>query len=159
MTTNTLARKISSDIFKLKRQASQTPYLCFCLSGTYYALNIQHVDNILEQPSLVYLSHISPPIVAMQYYCKRFMPVLDFSGYRPHFKNSKLLILNLNCFRNDKPFALIIDEVDNLLYFKQSDLKYNKAPFNELLPSFYYTLYKNKKIHFLDIQDLANQIE
>lgn len=94
MPTNTLVPNITNDIFKLKRKSSQTTYLCFSLSGTLYALNIQNICNIIERPCLVYLSHISPPISAMQYYQNGYIPVLDFAGYRPNGKNNKLLVLN-----------------------------------------------------------------
>lgn len=153
---------LSDKLFKLKQSNSQTSYLCFNLAETNYAINIQNIINIIENPSLVYLSHMSPPIIGMQHYNRLFIPVLDFAGYRPYSKNYKLLVLSSNYFRKDNPFCLIVDEINELKYFKQKDLEKNPYPFNNLLPSYYYCPAKRapkKTVHFLDVQDLENQID
>lgn len=162
MTQQLENESLSDKLFKLKQGNSQASYLCFNLADTSYAINIQNIINIIEKPNMVYLSHISPPIIGMQHYNKLFIPVLDFGGYRPYNKNYKLLVLSSNYFRKDNPFCLIVDEINELKYFKQKDLIKNPYPFNNLLPSYYYYKAKRltkKSVHFLDVQDLENQID
>ncbi|MBP9722165.1 MAG: chemotaxis protein CheW [Gammaproteobacteria bacterium] len=159
---------LSDSIFKFKKGSSQTGYLGFQLSGTCYAINIQHVINIIEHPSLIYLSHMSPPVVAMQHHGENFIPILDFAGYRLNTnidQNNypKVLVLSENCFRKDKPFGLLVDNILDIVYFKQKDLIKNNHPFDNLLPAYYYAISKhssnNVLVYLLDINDLANQID
>lgn len=150
---------ITEQIFKHKQKSSQTSYLCFRLKDAYYAINIQNIIDIIENPSLVYLSHMSPPIIGMQHYLNGFIPALDFAGYRPYSQKGKLLILSTSFFRKDHPFCLVVDQISRLVYFKHDELIQNPTPFNELLPAFYYAYHQGKKVNFLDLQDLANQID
>lgn len=159
MVSNTLSAGISDEMLKLKQKQSQTSYLTFFLGNTVYAINIQNVVNIIEKANLIYLSHMSPPIVGMHYYNNLFVPILDFGGYRPHSSDAKLLILSTNSFKKDQNFGLSVDRIEKLLYFKDRDLLQNQYPFNNLLPSYYYSNTKNKVVNFIDVQDLANQIE
>lgn len=159
MVSNTFSAGISDQMLKLKQKQSQTSYLTFSLGSTVYAINLQNVVNIIEQANLIYLSHMSPPIVGMHYYNNLFVPILDFGGYRPHSKDAKLLILSTNTFKKDQNFGLSIDRIDKLSYFKDNELLQNQYPFNNLLPSYYYAHSKNKTVNFIDVQDLANQIE
>lgn len=159
MTANIKNNCISDEMFKLKQESSQTGYLSFELASTYYAINIQNVVNILDKTQMVYLSHLNPPVIGMQFYNKVFIPVVDFAGYRPYSKKVKLLILSSNMFRKDQPFGLIIDEVNSLHYIKQKDLINNPHPFNNLLPSYFYIKTRSNKLFFLDIKDLENQID
>lgn len=152
-------KSISDGMFKLKQESSQTGYLNFELAQTIYALNIQNIVNILEKPNLVYLSHMTPPIIGMQFYEQVFIPILDFAGYRPYNKDSKLLILSSNVFKKDHPFGLIVDAIGELQYIKQKQLIKNPYPFNSLLPSYYYSIYKKSPLNLLDIKDLENQID
>lgn len=155
----TINQDITEQIFKHKQKSSQTSYLCFKLAGVFYAINVQNILDIIEQPHLVYLSHMSPPIVGMQHYHSRFLPVLDFGGYRPYSKDGKLLVLSSNYFRKDHLFCLVADNITKILYFKHNQLVQNPTPYNELLPAFYYAFHQGKKVNFIDLQDLENQIE
>ena len=159
MVSNLLSSSISDEMLKLKQKQNQTSYLSFMLGNTIYAINIQNIVNIVERANLIYLSHMSPPIVGMHYYNNVFVPILDFAGYRPHSKDTKLLILSINSFKRDQSFGLSVDSIDRIVYCKDSALEKNKYPFNNLLPSYYYTNNKNRLINFIDVQDLANQIE
>lgn len=152
-------QNITEQIFKHKQKSSQTSYLCFKLSNVFYAINIQNIIDIIDTPNMVYLSHMSPPVVAMQHYEMGFIPVLDFAGYRPYNNDYKLLVLSTSYFRKDRPFCLIADKITKLLYVKHDELIQSTTPFNELLPAFYYSYYQGKRVNFLDLQDLANQID
>jgi chemotaxis signal transduction protein len=156
---SSIQHSISDELFKLKQESSQIGYLCFTLGSANYAINIQNILHIVDTPALVYLSHLSPPIVGMHYYEQRFIPALDFAGYRPHTNLLKLLILSSNIFRKNNPFGLVIDNVHELQYFKIKDLIENPYPFNNLLPSYYYTDFKERQLHFIEVQDIENQIE
>lgn len=150
---------ISDEIFKLKQNTTQNAYLNFSLENTYYGLSVQNIINIIEKPNLIYLSHMHPPIIGLQYYNDKLISVLDFGGYRPHKKLCKLLVLTENPLLKNNPFALIVDEVFNLKYITTKELLKNKFPFNNLLPSYFYTNFdKNNNLNILDICDLANQL-
>ena len=95
----------------------------------------------------------------MHYYGQLFIPILDFAGYRPYGSPSKFLILSSNIFRRNNPFGLVIDYVNELQYFKPKELIKNPYPFNNLLPSYYYIDFKERKLNFIEVQDLENQIE
>lgn len=150
---------LSDQLFKLKQSNNQTGYLSFSLAQIHYAINAQNIINIMYDLNLVYLSHMSPPILGMQYYNRNFIPVLDFGGYQPYDKNHSLLILSETQFRNSNLFGLIVDDINEMLYFKQKDLTRNNAPFDNLLPAYYCAASKSSIIHLIDVHDLANQIE
>lgn len=170
-TTDKTRRKenttISDQLFKLKKSKLQTCYLSFVLTNTNYAINIQNIINIIDTPNLIYLSHMTPPIIGMQHHDSSFIPVLDFAGYRSNHTNNttkpKMLVLSESCFRKDKSFGLLVDSITAIEYFKQKDLIRNKQPFDNLMPAYYYATVddnRNKsRINLLDINDLANQLD
>lgn len=150
---------LSKAVFNIKKGSSQTGYLGFSLSSTQYAINLQNIITIIDNPALIFLSHMLPPVVGMQHYNNGFISVLDFAGYRPNNACPKILVLSENCFRKDNPFGLLVDSISDILYFKQKELILNKHPFDNLLPAYFYALHKNSLINLLDINDLAKQIE
>ncbi len=150
---------LSKAVFNLKKNSFQTSYLEFSLSNTHYAINLQNIITIIDNPTLIFLSHMLPPIVGMQHYNNGFISVLDFAGYRPNNACPKILVLSENCFRKDNPFGLLVDSVSEILYFKQKELIISKHPFDNLLPAYFYALHKDSLINLLDINDLAKQIE
>ena len=159
MVSKLLPHHLSDQMFKLKQKTTQASYLSFALGNVLYAINIQNIVNIIEGANLIYLSHMSPPIVGMHYSNNMFIPILDFAGYRPHSKQAKLLILSNNSLKKDQNFGLSVDAIDQIMYFKESNLIKNAYPFNNLLPSYFYAYNRDNVINFIDTQDLFNQIE
>lgn len=152
--------KLSEQLFRLKKTSIQTGYLVFTLADIHYGISTQNINDIITKPALVYSSHMSPPIVGMQHYNDCYIPVMDFAGYRSvHSNAAKILVLSKSCFRKDNLFALLIDNVNDIVYASPKDLTKNNQPFNNLLPSYFFAKFKNKTIYLLDINDLANQLD
>lgn len=138
--------------------SNENLYLHFKFGGSKYALNIQHIVEIMKLPLLEYPQKLPNNVVGLLNYNNFTINILDLRFYlntkiTPYSTSNQLLIVNTD----ETLFGLIIDKVEDIAPFDQSKIENFPSNGEDKIIDFLYKR-EDETVSVLNLISLENMI-
>lgn len=138
---------------------SENLYLYFLLGESKYAIQVQHVVEIIKLPALDYPQRLPNNFVGLLNYNNFTINVLDLRFYldvkvSSYSQSSQLVVVKTD----ESIFALIVDKVEDIILFDYSKIKPSQISGDANIVDFLYNS-ENGTISVVNLNSLENYIK